>query len=131
MKTRTIIQTITIRASPHEIYEMWMDAEKHARFTGGAAEISREIGGVFSTNDRYSIGITTELVPDKRIVQTWRANDWPAGHYSTLIIELTPVDGKTRLRFTQEGVPDDQYEEIKEGWHTYYWNPLREALEKK
>ena len=117
--------------NPHEIYEMWIDSEKHALFTGGAAEIGREVGSGFSTNDGYSTGMTLELVPDKRIVQTWRANDWPPGHYSTITIKLTAVKGNTKLNFVQKGVPLEQYEEIRQGWYTYYWDPLREIFESK
>ena len=86
MKTRTIRQTITLDASPHDVYEMLMDEMKHARFTGGAAQISRDVGGAFFTNNGYSTGTNKELVQDTRIVQTWRAGDWPQG-------SLFPADG--------------------------------------
>jgi len=36
----------------------------------------------------------------------------------------------TRLRFSQEGVPDDDYEDKREGWITHYWQPLKAKLEK-
>ena len=130
MKTKTIRQTITLDASPHDVYEMLMDEKKHARFTGGAAEISRDVGGAFVTNSGYSTGTNKELVQDAKIVQTWRAGDWPDGHYSTLTIILSQVASKTKLSFVQTGVPEDQYEEISQGWYDYYWNPLRTSLEK-
>ena len=129
MKTRTIRQTITLDASPHDVYEMLMDEKKHARFTGGAAEISREVGGAFVTNSGYSTGTNKELVQDTKIVQSWRASDWPADQYSTLTITLSPVASKTKLSFVQTGVPEDQYEEIGQGWYDYYWDPLRKSLE--
>ena len=66
MKTRTIRQTITLDASPHDVYEMLMDEKKHARFTGGAAQISRDVGGAFVTNDGYSTGTNKELVQDTK-----------------------------------------------------------------
>lgn len=128
MKTRTIKQIIILPATPHEIYTMWMDSEKHAQITGSAADIGKEVGGAFSTFDRYSTGQIIELVPDKKIVQTWRASDWPPDHFSTITLDLTAIDGKTRLTFTQKGVPDDQYEEIQQGWYTYYWDRLKEIL---
>jgi hypothetical protein len=51
-------------------------------------------------------------------------------HYSTLTITLSPVSTKTNLSFVQTGVPDDQYEEISQGWYDYYWDPLKKVLEK-
>jgi len=84
-------------ASPHHVYEMLMDEKKHARFTGGAAQISRDVGGAFVTNSGYSTGTTRELVQDTKIVQTWRASDWPDDHYSTLTI--TPSRSHIRRNF--------------------------------
>ena len=130
MKTKTIRQTLTLDASPHDVYEMLMDEKKHARFTGGAAQISRDVGRAFVTNSGYSTGTTKELVQDTKIVQTWRAGDWPDDHYSTLTITLSLVSSKTKLSFVQTGVHEGQYDEIRHGWYDYYWDPLKKSLER-
>ena len=49
IKTKTIEKSILIKASPHEVYEAFMDSKKHFKFTESKAKISREIGGKFST----------------------------------------------------------------------------------
>lgn len=38
--------------------------------------------------------------------------------------------GKTRLTFTQHGVPNNQFRGISSGWRMYYWNPMKTALER-
>jgi uncharacterized protein YndB with AHSA1/START domain len=58
--------TITFDASPHDVYEMLMDEKKHARFTAGAAQISRDVGGAFVTNNGYSTG-TRSLFRTQRL----------------------------------------------------------------
>lgn len=70
MAVKTIRQSVTFRASPHQVYEALMDSRKHAQFTGGKASISRQVGGKFSTYDGYAEGVHLELVPDEKIVQT-------------------------------------------------------------
>ena len=45
MKTKTIHQTISFIASAHDVYEMLMDEEKHALFTGGSARIKQRHRG--------------------------------------------------------------------------------------
>ena len=120
MKTKSIRHTITLDASPHDVYEMRMDENKHARFTAGAAQISRDVGGAFVTNNGYSTGTNKELVQDTTIVQTWRASDRPEDHYSTLTITLSPLSSKTKLFFVQTGVPEDLYGEISQRWYDYY-----------
>ena len=130
METKTIRETVTLKASPHDVYEVLMDSKKHARFTGGKASISREVGGKFSAFDGYAEGVNLELVPDKKIVQTWRAEDWPEGHYSRVTFSLNKVEGGTRLTFTQSGVPEEQHEDVSQGWQDYYWAPMKDMLEK-
>jgi len=130
METKTIRQSVTIKASPHDVYEALMDSKKHAKFTGGKATISREVGGKFTAFDGYSEGVNMELSPDKTIMQSWRAEDWPEGHYSKATFAFTKVESGTKLTFTQTGVPEDQYDAISRGWREYYWAPMKEMLEK-
>ena len=130
MKTKTIRQSVRFKASTHEVYEALMDSRKHSKFTGGKASISRRIGGKFSAYDGYIEGVNLELVPDEKIVQSWRGSDWPEGHYSKATFTLKGVEGGTQLIFTQTGVPEDQYDSISQGWRDYYWKPMKEMLEK-
>jgi activator of HSP90 ATPase len=129
METKGIRQAVTFKAAPHAVYEALMDSRKHGAFTGGRAVISRKVGGKFSVFDGYAEGENLELVPDARIVQTWRASDWPEGHYSRVTYSLAAVPGGTRLTFTQSGVPEDAHAAISQGWKDYYWGPMRELLE--
>jgi activator of HSP90 ATPase len=130
METKTIKQTATFKASPHEVYETLMDENRHAEFTEGEAKISRKLGGRFSTFDGYAEGINIELEQDKKIVQTWRAEDWPKGHYSKITFVLTKVTAGTRLTFTQTGVPEEFADDVAQGWKDYYWQPMKKLLEK-
>src|SRR5206468_4282723 len=78
--SKTIRQTATFKTSPHEVYEALMDSRKHSKFTGAPAKLSRKVGGEFTAFGGSLSGKTTELVADKKILQEWRADDWPAGH---------------------------------------------------
>jgi len=128
--SKPIHQTVTFRASPHDVYEALMDSQKHAEFSGGAAKISRQVGGEINAYDGYIYGKNLELIPDKKIVQTWRAVDWPEGHFSTVTFVLTPDTGGTRLDFTHTGVPDGTEAEFTQGWIDNYWEPMKRLLEK-
>jgi len=130
MKTKTIRQSVTFKASPKTIYEMLMDSRKHAAFTGSKAKISRKVGGKFTAYDDYISGTNLELVPNKKIVQSWRGNDWPEGHFSQATFAFKAVKGGTRLTFIQTGVPAEQYEGIKKGWIEFYWEPMKAVLGK-
>ena len=127
---KTIRQTVTIKASPHAIYEALMDSRKHTAFSGMPARISRKPGGRFTAYGSYLSGVNLELVSDKKIVQFWRSKNWPKFHYSTVTFELRRVKDGTRLSFTQVGVPDNDYRAKKRGWIRSYWEPIKAMLEK-
>jgi len=130
MKTKNIKQEVRFKVGPHEVYEALMDSKKHAALTGQSAMVSRRVGGAFSAYDGYITGKNLVLVPDKKIVQSWQASDWPEGCVSKATFLLKPVRGGTALTFTQTGVPADQYTSIKQGWIDYYWKPMKKLLEK-
>lgn len=125
MKTKTIKQTVTFPASPHEIYELLMNSKKHAKFSGGAANVSAKVGGRVEAYDGYIEGKNVELVKDKKIVQDWRASDWPEGVWSVVRFELEPTKTGTRLSFTQTGVPQEFVSDITTGWKEFYWTPMK------
>ncbi len=127
MSTNTIKQSITFSASAWELYEAIIDAKKHAAFTGGAARISATVGGAFSVYDGYATGKNLALVPGKKIVQTWRAEDWPEGVVSKITFLFSPFNRGTKLTFTQTGVPANQYDAIAMGWYEHYWNKMKAA----
>jgi activator of HSP90 ATPase len=129
MKTKDVHQRVTFKAALHDVYEALMASRRHARFSGAPARISRKAGGTFTAYDGYITGVNIELVPDTRIVQAWRAVDWPEGCYSLVIFSLKMVKGGTGLEFTRIGVPAKKYTGIDTGWAQFYWEPMKVMLE--
>jgi activator of HSP90 ATPase len=125
MKTKTLHQSVKLQANLHDVYEALMDSKKHAEFTGAKATISPKKGGKFSTFDDWATGENLELVPDKKIVQSWRGADWPKGHYSVATFELKPAGKGTQLDFTQTDIPEEVYDDIAQGWVDWYWDKLK------
>ena len=128
--SKPIQQTVIFKASPHDVYETLMDSKKHAAFTGGKASISRTVGGSYMAYDNYITGKNIELVPDKKIVQDWRAVDWPEGIFSRITFKFTGVEEGTRLDFVHADLPEGTEEEFTQGWIDNYWEPMKAFLEK-
>lgn len=127
---KTIKQIIIFNATPEELYNWIMDSKKHSEFTGSKAVIGERVGDKFTAWDGYIDGVNVKLVPGKEIVQTWHASDWPAGDYSKISFKFKKDKAGTKMEFTQTGVPDGHYEEIKKGWYDNYWDLLHAQLEK-
>ena len=91
-------------------------------------KISREVGGAFSLFGGHILGRHIELVPNQRIVQAWRLNNWPAGLYSIARFELTEQGSGAKIVFDHTGFPKGDADHLAEGWKGNYWEPLKKFL---
>ncbi len=127
--TKTIRQAVYFEAPPREVFEALMDSKRHAAFTGDTAKINPRVGGSFSTFGGWATGKTTRLERDKIIVQSWRSSDFSKDDPdSKVMFHFSKKGNGTRLMFVHSNVPDDQAEDVKQGWIDFYWNPLKEYL---
>src|SRR5215472_17308215 len=101
MKTKTLQQTVTFKASPRQVYDMLMDSKKHQSLSGQPAKISRKVGGKFTAWDSHISEFNLALNPGQKIVQAWRATGWWPVHYSVAIYDIVNTRGCTRHRFMQ------------------------------
>jgi len=116
---------VEFTASPSEIYDAYLDSRRHARITGQAAKMSKKEGGRFTAGDEYITGYNLELVPGKRIVQSWRASEWPEGAHSILRLELKKKGKGALLIVDHVGIPDKFRDGVDEGWYQFYWEPMK------
>ena len=121
-----IQQSVLINAKPERVYQALLDSGEFSAFTGGAvAHIERGPGGAFSCFGGMITGRQLELTPNSRIVQAWRAGNWPEGTYSIVSFELAAEAAGTRLTLKQSGHPDDAAPHLEAGWPKNYWEPLK------
>ena len=125
----TIKQSISINASAAKVYQALISAEQFSEVTGAPAEISSDEGGEFSCFGGQITGRHIELIPDQRIVQSWRVKAWPEGVFSEVRFDLSASGDSTTLELTHTGYPDDAAEHLEPGWHKMYWEPLKAYLE--
>ncbi len=132
VKTGTIEQTVLFsNATPYDVFEALMDEKKHAAFTGGEAMISRKVNGTFTSFDGWATGKNIELVKDKKIVQTWRPDDWSEGVWSTCTYVIKTVPTGTEMTFTQVNVPKPFVKTVALGWYKYYWKPMQKFFDSR
>jgi activator of HSP90 ATPase len=125
----TIHQINGFKASPKRIYDILMSSREHAAMTAnGVAKISRKAGGEFFCHGGWISGRNIELEPGKRIVQAWRARNWPPGIYSLVTFTLERKDRGTRLTLDHTGIPGRHSDHLTSGWKARYWKPLRAYL---
>lgn len=122
-------QEVTFAAPPAKVYRALIDSAQHAKFTSAPAEIGSSAGDAWSAYGGKIFGRNVELVEGSRIVQTWRAGNWPDGLHSIVRFELAPAGGGTRVVLDHDAIAEDQVQHIDGGWTKMYWEPLRKYLE--
>jgi len=128
-KAVTIHEEVEFQVTPHRVYEALLDSKQFTAFSGVPGEIHREAGGAFSLFDGQILGRNVELVPDRRIVQAWRAASWPEGVYSIARFELEGRGSGTRLVFDHTGFPAGLRDSLASGWQAHYFGPLKKYFE--
>jgi uncharacterized protein YndB with AHSA1/START domain len=127
--TTTLLQTVDLSAPPDEVYRAYMMPARHAEFTGGAAEIDGRVGGHMTAWNGYISGEFLQLEEGRRIVQSWRTTEWPAGYGdSKLELTFTPTEHGTRITMVHSNVPAQQAHRYEDGWKSSYWEPLKKYL---
>ncbi len=133
--TSGVVNTVTVtdneefRTTAEEMYQTFVDPQRLAAFTRSPPKVfeGAEKGGKFELFGGNVSGEYLELESPKKIVQSWRLSQWPAGHYSKLQIEFdqNDVDHVTVMRVTWEGVPVGQEEVTKRNWLEYYVKSIK------
>ncbi len=124
----SIHQETKFSAPPGRVYEALADLERFAEVTGAPASGQSTEGAAFSAFGGHVTGRQLELVPAKRLVQSWRAKTWPEGVHSIVRFELHSDGAGTKLVFDHEGYPEDQKDHLSNGWRTMYWEKIAKYL---
>ena len=106
--TRTIRQSVLLRASPDLLFDTYLDRRGHQAVTGGKVSISARLGSRFSAFDGMITGRTLEVLPKRLIVQSWRSGGWQVDDPdSILVLAFSPGRqvGTGRIDLIHIGVP--------------------------
>lgn len=131
MELATINQHAFFAVPPAEIFAIFTDADLHRAMSGGErAEIEARVGGRFEVFDGAVSAVFREVLTDRRIVQSWRERDWPAGHHALLELRFLALNAGrgTHVQLTLAGVPESRVDATANGWRDYYWVPIGEYL---
>ena len=120
-----IYKTVVLPAPAATLFDMYMDPEVHAAFTGAPAKFSCEPGSPFEAFGGLLVGTILQVVKSRLIVQSWRSvNFAEADPDSTLILSFTPEDdGDGRIDLVHLDVPEDDFQGVSGGWESRYFTP--------
>jgi activator of HSP90 ATPase len=116
-----------VSASPEEIYLALTNPLTIRLWSGDEAEMSEEPGAEFSLWDGSISGRNIEFEKNKRIVQQWYFGEQQEP--SIVTIKLHAQDKGTSVEVKHTNIPDQDYEDIVDGWDNIYMASLIEFYE--
>ncbi|KAK5653313.1 hypothetical protein OQA88_9004 [Cercophora sp. LCS_1] len=129
VNTTTVTDQEEFRTTAAELYQTFTDPQRLAAFTRAPPKVfeGAKKGGKFELFGGNVQGEYLELSEPTKIVQSWRLDQWPKGHYSKLQIEFdqNDVDAVTVMRVEWTGVPIGQEEVTKRNWLEYYVRSIK------
>ncbi|KAH8896033.1 putative chaperone binding protein [Thozetella sp. PMI_491] len=132
VNTTTVTESEEFRTTADELYKTFTDPQRIAAFTRAPPKLfeGAKKGGKFELFGGNVSGEYLELVEPTKIVQSWRLDQWPKGHYSKLQIEFdqNDVDSVTVMRVTWSGVPVGQEDVTKTNWDQYYVHSIKKTF---
>lgn len=113
-----------IPAQPAEIYLALTNPSTIHLWSGEPAEMSTEPGSEFSLWDGSIEGRNVEFEDGKKIIQQWYFGD--QAEASMVTIKLHPHEKGTSVELKHTNIPDQDYNDIVEGWNEVYFRSLYE-----
>ncbi|MBF8962969.1 SRPBCC domain-containing protein [Pontibacter sp. FD36] len=116
-----------IPAAPEEVYVALTNPSTIQLWTGDPAEMSTEPGSEFSLFEGNIVGKNLEFEEGKMIVQEWYFGEQT--DKSIVTIKLHPHKHGTSAELRHLNIPDEDYDDIVEGWNEAYFGALIEFYE--
>ena len=116
-----------IPAPPEEVYLALTNPATIRLWTGEVAEMSTEPGSEFSLWEESIVGKNIAFEEGKKIVQQWYFGEQE--EESIVSITLHPHKQGTSVELRHTNIPDEEYDEIVEGWNDSYFRSLVEFYE--
>jgi activator of HSP90 ATPase len=120
---KTFKKSFKINAEPSDIYAAITNPYTIELWTGYPAIMSEVPGSEFSLWDGDITGKNLEFIAGKKIVQEWYFGDQP--EKSNVIITIHPDKDNSVVTVEHTNIPDEDYEDIAEGWREYYMEAIR------
>ncbi|MFZ6011089.1 MAG: SRPBCC domain-containing protein [Bacteroidota bacterium] len=113
-----------IPAQPEEVYLALTNPLTIQLWSGEPAEMSTEPGSEFSLWEGSISGKNLEFEANKKIVQHWYFGEQQDP--SIVTIKLHPHAQGTSVELKHVNIPDQDFENITEGWDEVYFGALQE-----
>ncbi len=115
---KTFNKTFRINAEPSDVYSALTNPFTIELWSGYPAVMSEDPGSEFSLWEGDITGRNIEFVRNSKVVQEWYFGDQQ--EKSIVTITISPDGENSLVTVEQTNIPDEDFQEISEGWREYY-----------
>lgn len=112
-----------IKATPEEVFNSVTNAVAIEIWSGYKAIIQPVEGTEFELFEGDITGRIVEVVTDKKLVQEWYFGEQQ--EQSIVTITFRQKGNSTIIELFHTNIPDEEIENIKEGWDSYFWGAIQ------
>jgi activator of HSP90 ATPase len=117
-----------IPALPEDVYQALTTEATIQLWTGDKTQFMATPNTEFSMWDGSIVGKNLEFITGKKIVQQWYFGE-DEKEPSIVTIKLHALKNETSLELKHTNIPDEDFEDIVEGWNNNYMRDLIEFYE--
>lgn len=115
---KTFSKKFKINAEPSDVYSALTNPFTIELWSGYLAVMSEVPGSEFSLWEGDITGRNIEFITNKKVVQEWYFGDQQ--EKSIVTITISPDGENSLVTVEQTNIPDEDFQEISEGWKEYY-----------
>lgn len=126
--TSTLHLEPTFNTTAEQLYITLLDQQRVAawsRSNPSMGSFPPEEGSEFSLFGGSISGKFLKLVPNEKIVQLWRLEDWKSGHYAQLDLQLIQGAGETKMVVKWSGIPVGEEDRVRGNFEDYYIRSIK------
>ena len=120
---KIIKQTHILHGPPEEVYMALTNPFTIELWTGYPAEMSTEPGFEFSMWEGDIVGKVLKCEQDKLVEQEWYFGEQE--EQSVVTFNLSAKGEHTEVQLTHINIPEDAYDEMKDGWKNMFFAQLK------
>lgn len=119
---KTFNKTFRVNTEPSDVYAALTNPFTIELWSGYPAVMSTEPESEFSLWEGDITGRNIEFIPDRKVVQEWYFGD--NEEQSIVTITIRPDKGGSLVTVEQTNIPDEDFNDIAEGWREYYMGAI-------
>lgn len=126
-QSATVKMTEKLRGHISMIYDSFLDSQRLSMMTRAPATVEKKVGGKVTMFGASVVAEIVELEENKKIVQKWRFQDWPADCWSKLSLTFDQQGDMCVVSLVHSDIVSLQDKRVEGGWRNIF-NGLKMIL---